>query len=87
MFSALAIAACSTFFTSWAMRRLEKVSSASALAASMPRISLRDEVQLARADAQRLRKRLRLVVRKASAAVLLLLIAHFLFAFLSTAWP
>src|SRR5438067_1732511 len=38
LFSALAIAACSTFLTSCAMRRRENVSSATAVAASLPRI-------------------------------------------------
>src|SRR5216683_3234829 len=46
LFSALAIAACSTFLTSCAMRRREKVSSASADDALLPRIALATRLSL-----------------------------------------
>src|SRR5712691_10778296 len=58
LFSALAIAACSTFLTSCATRRREKVSSATAVAALLPRIvwatrfNLRGLVRIARRKAE-----------------------------------
>src|SRR6267142_1369604 len=46
LFSALAIAACNTFLTSCAMRRLEKVNSANADDAVLPRIALATRLSL-----------------------------------------
>lgn len=86
LFSAFAIAACSTFFTSPAMRRLEKVSSATARLASMFRMSWATRLSF-RGLVRIIGLRARASFSATRLGLAGLPMAYFLFAFLSAAWP
>ena len=88
LFSALAIALSRHFCTSRAIRLLRELEVGERASPPSCRGSAAaTQVQLLRRDAQHARDRLRLVVRQARGGLAALPMAHFLFAFLSAAWP